>query len=83
MAGQLATYTICVAQQKHAILLAHGKSDRTIPSIASSLVSSKLEAAGFNSELKVEPIIGHTISMIGAHSGLAFQNLISVELVRR
>ncbi len=47
------------------MLLVHGKDDRTIPSMASSLAAAQLETAGFKVELDIEPAVGHTISCTG------------------
>jgi phospholipase/carboxylesterase len=54
------------------VLLVHGQNDRTMPPFASTLAASQLQAAGFNVDLKVEPNVGHTISMTGAGLGLDF-----------
>ena len=43
-----------------------------IPPLASTLAASLLQAAGFKVELKIEPSVGHTISMTGAKLGLDF-----------
>lgn len=54
------------------VLLVHGQNDRTIPPFASTLAASLLKAAGFKVDLKIEPRVGHTISMTGARLGLDF-----------
>jgi phospholipase/carboxylesterase len=54
------------------VLLIHGQKDQTIPPFASTLAASQLQAAGFKVDLKVEPNVGHTISMTGARLGLDF-----------
>jgi phospholipase/carboxylesterase len=54
------------------VLLVHGKDDRTIPSMASSLAAAQLKSAGFKVELDIEPGVGHTISTTGARKALAF-----------
>ncbi len=54
------------------ILLVHGQNDRTIPPFASTLAASQFQTAGFMVELKIEPGVGHTISMTGARLGLDF-----------
>lgn len=70
--GLLPPLPVSPVSKSTPILLVHGQNDRTIPSIASSFASSQLEAAGFHTELKVEPNVGHTISVTGAQHGLAF-----------
>lgn len=70
--GMLPPLPVSPASKSTRILFVHGQNDRTIPSFASSLASSQFEAAGFNTELKVEPGVGHTISMTGAQHGLVF-----------
>lgn len=54
------------------VLLVHGKDDRTIPSMASTMAASQLEAAGFNVEIDILPAVGHTISSGGAQRALHF-----------
>lgn len=54
------------------VLLVHGQNDRTMPPFATTLAASQLQAAGFAVDLKVDPSVGHTISMTGAGLGLDF-----------
>lgn len=54
------------------VLLVHEQNDRTIPPFASTLAASQLQAAGFKVHLKVEPNVGHTISITGTRLGLDF-----------
>jgi phospholipase/carboxylesterase len=54
------------------VLLVHGKDDRTIPSMASTMAANQLRAAGFTAELDLLPAVGHTISSGGAERGLRF-----------
>jgi phospholipase/carboxylesterase len=54
------------------VLLVHGKDDRTIPAMASSIAATQLRAAGFKVQLDIEQGVGHTISTAGAQTALAF-----------
>ncbi|WP_353622800.1 alpha/beta hydrolase [Aliirhizobium terrae] len=54
------------------VLLVHGQNDRTIPPFASTLAASQLQTAGFKVDLKIEPGVGHTISVTSARLGLDF-----------
>jgi phospholipase/carboxylesterase len=71
-AGLLPPTPVSGSSKDTPILLVHGKDDRTIPSMASSLAAAQLRTAGFKVELDIEPGVGHTISSTGAQKALAF-----------
>ncbi len=71
-AGLLPPEPISAVSKSTQILLVHGKDDRTIPSMASSIAAANLRTAGFKVEVVVEPGVGHTISTTGAQRALAF-----------
>jgi phospholipase/carboxylesterase len=71
-AGLLPPEPISAVSKSAQILLVHGKDDRTIPSMASSIAAANLRTAGFKVEVVVEPGVGHTISTTGAQRALAF-----------
>ena len=71
-AGLLPSTPVSGTSKDTSVLLVHGKNDRTIPSMASSLAAAQLKTAGFKVELDIEPAVGHTISSTGAQKALAF-----------
>jgi len=71
-AGLLAPVQVPSTSNKTPILLLHGKDDRTIPSVASTMAASRLAAAGFHVELDILEAVGHTISPGGAQKALQF-----------
>jgi phospholipase/carboxylesterase len=71
-AGLLPPTPVSSKSNDTAILLVHGKDDRTIPSMASSLAAAQLRTAGFKVEVNIEPGVGHTISTSGAQKAFAF-----------
>jgi phospholipase/carboxylesterase len=71
-AGLLAPQPISAKSKRTPILLVHGAADNRIPSMASTLASAQLSAAGFAVELEIEPGVGHTISSSGAQRALTF-----------
>ncbi len=70
--GLLAPIPVSTVSKDTPILLVHGQNDHTIPPFASTLAASQFQTAGFTVELKIEPGVGHTISMTGARIGLDF-----------
>jgi phospholipase/carboxylesterase len=70
--GLLPPIPVSAESKDTPILLVHGQNDRTIPPFASTLAASQFQTAGFTVELKIEPGVGHTISMTGARLGLDF-----------
>lgn len=70
--GLLPPIPVSADSKNTPILLVHGQNDRTIPPFASTLAASQFQIAGFTVELKIEPSVGHTISMSGASLGLEF-----------
>lgn len=54
------------------VLMVHGKEDQTIPAMASSMAAAQLRGAGFDVTLDIEAGVGHTISVEGTQSALAF-----------
>jgi phospholipase/carboxylesterase len=71
-AGLLAPIQVSSKSSKTPILLVHGEDDRTIPSMASTMASDQLGAAGFHVEVDILPVVGHTISPGGAEKALQF-----------
>ncbi len=70
--GLLPPIPVSSASSGTPVLLVHGQNDRTIPPFASTLAASQFQTAGFKVDLKIEPGVGHTISMTGARLGLDF-----------
>jgi phospholipase/carboxylesterase len=64
-AGLLPPTPVSGTSKDTPVLLVHGKDDRPIPSMASSVAAAQLETAGFKVELDIEPAVGHTISCTG------------------
>jgi phospholipase/carboxylesterase len=71
-AGLLAPMQISSDSKRTPILLLHGKDDRTIPAVASTMAATQLGASGFQVELDILPAVGHTISPDGAERALHF-----------
>ncbi len=71
-AGLLAPMQVSSQSSETPVLLVHGKDDRTIPPVASTMAASKLGTAGFRVEVDILPAVGHTISPDGAERALDF-----------
>lgn len=71
-AGLLAPMPISHQSKQTKVLLVHGKDDRTIPSMASSMAAGQLKRAGFAVDLEIMPAVGHTIAPAGAERALHF-----------
>ncbi len=71
-AGLLAPIQVSSKSNKTPVFLLHGKDDRTIPSVASTMAASRLSTAGFRVELEILEAVGHTISSGGAQKALQF-----------
>ncbi|MEB2846687.1 phospholipase [Rhizobiales bacterium RZME27] len=71
-AGLLALMQVSSRSNETPVLLVHGKDDRTIPPVASTMAASQLGAAGFRVEVDILPAVGHTISPGGAARALEF-----------
>jgi len=71
-AGLLPPIKFLPKSNRTPILLLHGKDDRTIPAVASTMAANQLGAAGFRVEAEILPAVGHTISPGGAERALQF-----------
>lgn len=71
-AGLLPPMKISAKSNRTPVLLLHGKDDRTIPAVASTVAANQLGAAGFHVEAEILPAVGHTISPGGAERALQF-----------
>jgi phospholipase/carboxylesterase len=71
-AGLLPPMQISSKSNRTPVLLLHGKDDRTIPAVASTMAANQLGAAGFLVEIEILSAVGHTVSPGGAESALRF-----------